>query len=191
MRNPRAGPGSAPGTASSCGGSGTLLVVELEGRVSSVAGRVEGRSLDEPGVAPGPIKPANWPGMIRPVLWISVSGRTTAGGKLLRGAVSAPATAAIEGQSPGRGALGSNPEGRSDRPVSMMWWPAEWSFEPCVSDRTSAQRWLRSASRGRCSQISIPGVLVAIGRNSPRISAGASGLRSKLSSCDNPPERKM
>ncbi len=48
---------------------GAVLVVELERRVGTVAGRVERRSLDEPGVAlGGPIKPANWPGMIRPVL---------------------------------------------------------------------------------------------------------------------------
>ena len=30
-----------------------------------------------------------------------------------------------------------------------------------------------------------------IGRNSPRMPSGASGLRSKLSSCDRPPDRKM
>ena len=35
------------------------------------------------------------------------------------------------------------------------------------------------------------GVRVWMGRNSPRISAGASGLRSKLSSCERPPDRKM
>ena len=35
--------------------------------------------------------------------------------------------------------------------------------------------------------LSIPGTLVLIGRNSPRNSAGASGLRSYMSMCDGPP----
>ena len=42
---------------------------------------------------------------------------------------------------------------------------------------------IRPASRGKTSQISTPGTLVAIGLNSPRISAGASGLRSNVSWC--------
>jgi hypothetical protein len=37
------------------------------------------------------------------------------------------------------------------------------------------------ASRGKCSQISIPGTLVAIGRKLPRISAGASIFKSTMS----------
>ena len=47
-----------------------------------------------------------------------------------------------------------------------------------------------AASRGSSSQISMPGTLVAIGLNSPRISAGASGLRSNMSWCGGPPGRK-
>lgn len=135
--------------------------------------------------------PANWPGMTRPVLWTSRSGRTTAGGRLFLGLATAPATAAIEGQSVGLGRLGLKPVGRSDRPVSMTWWPAEWSLLACVSERTIDQRWLRPASSGRCSQTWTPGVRVAIGRNSPRMPSGASGLGSKLSCCASPPERKM
>ncbi len=42
---------------------------------------------------------------MRPVRWIMVSGNTTAGGRLLRGCVSVLATAAIEGQSLGLGAV--------------------------------------------------------------------------------------
>ena len=38
----------------------------------------------------GPIVPANWPGMTRPVLWTSRSGRTTAGGRLFLGAAVGP-----------------------------------------------------------------------------------------------------
>ena len=34
-----------------------------------------------------------------------------------------------------------------------------------------------------------PGTLVAIGRKAPRISAGASGLRSHMSRCGGPPSR--
>ena len=35
--------------------------------------------------------------------------------------------------------------------------------------------------------ICVPGTRVGTGRNSPRISAGASGLRSNVSMCDGPP----
>ena len=135
--------------------------------------------------------PANWPGMTRPVLWTSFSGSTTAGGRLFRGAVTAPATAAMPGWSVGFGALGLNPVGRSPRPVSMMWWPAEWSFERCVSERTTAHRSNRAASLGRCSVIRTPGAVVGMVPNSPRIVSGASGLGSKLSCWASPPERKM
>ena len=47
------------------------------------------------------------------------------------------------------------------------------------------------ANLGRCSQICKPGVWVGMGRNSPRISAGASGLGAKLSCCASPPDRKI
>jgi hypothetical protein len=73
----------------------------------------------------------------------------------------------------------------------MMWWPAEWSFEAWVNDRTIDQRWLLRARSGRCSQIWTPGVRVEMGRNSPRMPSGASGLGSKLSCWASPPERKM
>src|SRR5262245_30722718 len=42
---------------------------------------------------------------------------------------------------------------------------------------------------GKSSQISMPGTLVAMGVNSPRTSAGASGLRSHMSMCGGPPGR--
>ena len=59
--------------------------------------------------------------------------------------------------------------------------------------RRRARRWRRRSSgsapacpsslamRGKCSQISMPGTLVLIGWNSPRISAGASIFRSNMS----------
>src|SRR5262245_58249874 len=46
------------------------------------------------------------------------------------------------------------------------------------------------ASRGKSSLMRTPGTEGAIGFNSPRISAGASGLRSQVSSCGGPPVRK-
>ena len=46
------------------------------------------------------------------------------------------------------------------------------------------------ASSGKCSLIRTPGVLVAIGLNSPRISSGASGLGSQVSSWLGPPHMK-
>ena len=45
------------------------------------------------------------------------------------------------------------------------------------------------ARRGRCSQIWIPGTFVAMGRNSPRNSGGASGFKSNVSSWLGPPKR--
>ena len=43
------------------------------------------------------------------------------------------------------------------------------------------------ACSGRCSLISMPGTFVVIGLNSPRNSAGASGLRSYMSMWLGPP----
>jgi hypothetical protein len=44
-----------------------------------------------------------------------------AGGKLFRGVVAAPATAAMDGQSLGCGMFGLNPGGSGERPLSMIW----------------------------------------------------------------------
>src|SRR6266852_2818549 len=43
---------------------------------------------------------------------------------------------------------------------------------------------------GKFSEISIPGTLVLMGLYGPRISAGALGFMSQLSSCEGPPTRK-
>jgi hypothetical protein len=56
--------------------------------------------------------------------------------------------------------------------------------------RTTAYRFARAASFGRCSQTRSPGTLVPIGRNSPRTSAGASGLGSNVSRWLDAPVRK-
>ena len=53
------------------------------------------------------------------------------------------------------------------------------------------QRSMTFASPGMCSQIETPGAAVAIGRNSPRISSGASGLRSHMSIVAGPPESQI
>ena len=50
---------------------------------------------------------------------------------------------------------------------------------------------INRACRGRSSQISMPGTLVRIGRNSPRYSFGASGFGSYMSRWDGPPGRKI
>ena len=60
-----------------------------------------------------------------------------------------------------------------------------------MSERHSAQRSLRAASIGRCSQTRTPADRVEIAAKSPRMSSGPSGLGSKLSCCARPPERKM
>ena len=45
------------------------------------------------------------------------------------------------------------------------------------------------AQWGRCSLTNVPGTAVATGSNGPRISAGASGLRSHMSIVLGPPPR--
>ena len=67
-------------------------------------------------------------------------------------------------------------------PCAVIVWPSE---------RTSAQRSITFASPGMCSQIDTPGAAVAIGRNSPRISSGASGFRSHMSIVAGPPESQI
>ena len=105
--------------------------------------------------------------------------------------MTAPTTDAMAGWSVGLGRLGLNPVGVSPRPVSMMWWPSEWSFDRCVSDRTIAHLSDRAARSGRCSVTRTPGVRVGMLPNSPRMPSGASGFGSKLSCCASPPDKKM
>jgi hypothetical protein len=50
---------------------------------------------------------------------------------------------------------------------------------------------VRDASIGKCSLIRTPGVLVAIVPKLPRISAGASGFGSQVSSWLGPPHMKI
>ena len=68
-----------------------------------------------------------------------------------------------------------------------MWSPRSFDLIP----RMMARRSIIVACRGRCSQISMPGTFVAIGRNSPRTSAGAAGFMSQLSMCDGPPRSQI
>ena len=58
-----------------------------------------------------------------------------------------------------------------------------------TSERTTDSLSIIFACIGKCSQMSMPGTFVLIGLNSPRNSAGASGLRSYMSMCDGPPGR--
>ena len=76
--------------------------------------------------------------------------------------------------------------GRS-RPVSKKCVAEVWSTSVCVIDRITASRSARAASIGRCSQICRPGTAVGMGLNSPRNSAGASGLGSQVSCWAGPP----
>lgn len=61
----------------------------------------------------------------------------------------------------------------------------------CSIDRNRHSLSIWAASMGKCSQTWMPGVLVAMGLNSPRISAGASGFMSHRSMWLGPPNRKM
>src|SRR2546423_936508 len=99
---------------------------------------------------------------------------------LLRDAVAYPAMAAMDGSSTDCGLLDRNVEGTTERPVSIRYVPVSCPLSLCESERHSDQRWLRCASIGMCSQISMPGVFVAMALNSPRTSSGASGFMSNV-----------
>jgi hypothetical protein len=58
-----------------------------------------------------------------------------------------------------------------------------------VTDRTMRMRSTSRAIRGNSSDTRMPSTLVEIELSSPRISAGASGFMSQVSSCDGPPLR--
>ena len=75
-------------------------------------------------------------------------------------------------------------------PVNRYFLPMPWSAKLCEIPRMTANLSAHFASIGRCSQIRTPAALVSIGLNSPRTSAGASGLRSNVSWCDGPPSMK-
>ena len=62
-----------------------------------------------------------------------------------------------------------------------------WLSSRVVSDRTIANSWACRAVRGSSSLNRIPGSLVAIGLDGPRISTVASGFGSKVSCCGGPP----
>ena len=67
--------------------------------------------------------------------------------------------------------------------MKESWLP---SGEPCTLRNTTHLSMI-AAMRGMCSQISRPGTLVRIGRNSPRISLGASIFMSYMSWCAGAP----
>ena len=67
----------------------------------------------------------------------------------------------------------------SGQPV-MHWKPA-WAGSHPTTERMTANLSMRVASFGKTSQICRPETFVSIGRNSPRTSLGASGLRSHMS----------
>ena len=129
--------------------------------------------------------------MTRPVLWTSLSGRAMEEGMIPRGLTCWFAMAPMAGQSLSFGLLRLKEGGRSLRPDNMTIWPSECSLKGWVMDLQIDQVLLRRARRGRCSQIRIPSVLVAIGLKDPRNSFFASGFMSKLSICDRPPDRKI
>ena len=67
-------------------------------------------------------------------------------------------------------------------PVVTKYVAALWLTAECVIDRTMRKRCACRARSGRCSVMRMPGTFVAVGRNSPRTSAGASGFMSQMSS---------
>jgi hypothetical protein len=64
------------------------------------------------------------------------------------------------------------------RPVSMRWAPPKWSPSLCQIERMIENLSATFACLGNISVTCIPGTGVAIGRQNPRYSAGASGFMS-------------
>ena len=74
-------------------------------------------------------------------------------------------------------------------PVLIQYPPDSWFGSSVARDRTMVNWSAIAAVRGSNSQNESPGTRVAMGEKTPRISAGASGLGSKVSYCDGPPLR--
>jgi len=73
------------------------------------------------------------------------------------------------------------------RPV-IRWWVGErCAGSVCDIERITAYRFARFASSGKCSPICRPGTVVRMGLKDPRISMGASGFGSQVSSWLGPP----
>ena len=75
-------------------------------------------------------------------------------------------------------------------PVRTWCVATRWLFSRCDSERTTEYIRDRTASFGRCSDASRPGVFVWMCLYSPRISGGASGFGSNVSMWLAAPVRK-
>src|SRR5207253_11493216 len=95
-------------------------------------------------------------------------------------------TEPIEGQSL-RVAKNLAPTGIWSMPLKIRCVPNSWTLLPCVIERTIAYLSAHLARNGMCWEISMPGTLVFIGRDSPRYSAGEFGFRSQMSWCAGAP----
>ena len=76
-------------------------------------------------------------------------------------------------------------------PVCIKWELGKCEEFVCDTVRTIANLSIIDACNGRCSHIRYPGTFVGISLNSPRISAGAVGFMSYVSSWLGPPPRKI
>ena len=86
------------------------------------------------------------------------------------------------GQSRGDGPAASENGVGARWPVKMRCAVERCAGSSWLIDRTIESRCACRASSGKCSLIEMPGTLVAIGRNGPRMPSGASGFRSQVSS---------
>ena len=138
-------------------------------------------------ITPGELAGNHPPGVVDERL-----GQDDRRGQVVAGSVSAPATAAIDGQSPGCGPVRVEPW-RQIRPARQHDVVAGRMIVRAVRERPDQRPQMAPLRPGGADarRSRFPESSWRSGRNSPRISAGASGFRSKLSSCDNPPERKI
>lgn len=105
------GEGEVGGLEDELVGESALAVMEVVFGKCAVAFGVVGAASRKKGLRWEPMRPANCPGITRPVLWTILSGSWMTGGRLLRGRRASLATAVIEGQSESLGLLGLKPTG--------------------------------------------------------------------------------
>ena len=73
--------------------------------------------------------------------------------------------------------------------MNIQYEPRPWSLCSCHMVRTRADLSIHLAAVGSSSEKRTPGRVVGMVPNSPRMSSGASGFGSNVSSCAGPPDR--
>ena len=107
-----------------------VLVVELEGRIGTIRRRVEGRGFDKPGVADLPHQASELAGYDPPRAVNQGFGQHDRGRQVVAWRGEGPGDGGDRGPVAGPRRIRIKPRRKVRPPVNMIWWPAEWSFEP-------------------------------------------------------------